>query len=94
MATEQEELAAKKAAAAAAHAEYVVEAAERNLAAIQAKIDQASAVATDLADAVPLAQAALDDVVAERELAVAEAAALDTGTAVSAGLAEATGLEN
>jgi hypothetical protein len=91
MATEEE---ATKAAAAAAHADYVVEAAERNLAAVSAKITQAADMVDSGAAQVAQAQAALDDVAAERELLVAEAATLNPETVVSAGLAEATGQEN
>jgi len=91
MASDEE---ATKAAAAAAHADYVVEAAERNLAAVSAKITQAADIVDSGADAVAQAQAQVDAAVAERELAVAHAASLNPGAAVSAGLAEATGLEN
>lgn len=94
MATEQEALESSKAQAAAAHADYVVEGAERNLAAVESKIERATGVVDNGGAALDQAQAALDDAVVERELAVAHAASLNPGTAVSAGLAEATGLEN
>jgi cell division protein FtsB len=91
MATEEE---ATKAAAAAVHADYVVEGAERNLAAVSAKITQAADMVDSGAAQVAQAQAALDDVAAERELLVAESANLNPGAAANAGSAEATGQEN